>query len=101
MSPSAGSDMWIGLTAMIGEGHFRWLNSSVLTWSDWNDYSTIMTYNQPDGGHSELCVVYRWDSTLPGGMWVWEDRACTKEYGYLCQSQPGMHAHLHVQNNLY
>ena len=67
--------VWIGLSDIIGEGQFRWVNSRVMTWTYWEIY-------QPNMAFTQNCVEYSYN-------FGWEDRECGVANKFICQDKTG------------
>ncbi|XP_077994200.1 alpha-N-acetylgalactosamine-specific lectin-like [Glandiceps talaboti] len=70
---NAGSHLWMGLDDRDVEGEMRWLDGSLVTYSDWNTGQPDNYENKEDCGH----FVYH------NGKW--NDLPCSKKIGFICE----------------
>jgi len=66
---------WIGLTDVMVEGEFRWIDATPLDFQYWHP-------DQPDGGDTHDCVL-----TYNGGA-AWGDYYCDDTNGVVCRGAP-------------
>ena len=70
--------MWIGGSTGLATGVWRWVDTEVFTWHNWDPA-------QPDGPDNQWCLVY-------DGQSEWQDKGCDDNiYPFMCQSKPGMY----------
>ena len=67
---------WIGYDDRTVEGQFNWITSEVSGYTDWGTGQP----NNGAGGTAQNCVVLD-----PGLQDKWNDKACTDQYGYICE----------------
>ncbi|XP_038077198.1 lymphocyte antigen 75-like [Patiria miniata] len=71
--------MWIGLSDLTSNSQFRWIDGTALDYTNWNSGEP----NEANG--EEDCVEMTYDVVAAG---EWNDNACSKLNGYICQSYP-------------
>ncbi|XP_077995001.1 C-type mannose receptor 2-like [Glandiceps talaboti] len=70
---TSGSHLWIGLDDIAVEGEMKWVDGSLVTYSDWNT-------GQPDNyGNNEDCGHFRFSDGK------WNDLSCSNKIGFICE----------------
>jgi hypothetical protein len=81
----AGRFAFIGATDAVEEGTWRWVTGDTAFWLGDSDGMTVAgayqnwSANKPFGNTTRNCAGMRLDGT-------WEDRSCTAETPYFCES---------------
>jgi len=69
---------WFGYDDRTVEGQWNWITSEISGYTDWGT-------GQPNGGAAQNCAALD-----PGLANKWNDKACTDQYGYLCERDSAM-----------
>ncbi|XP_077997842.1 macrophage mannose receptor 1-like [Glandiceps talaboti] len=70
------SHLWIGLDDITVEGEMKWADNSLVTYSDW------FGREPNNGGGNEDC------GHLRSSDGKWNDMACTRKFGFICEKGP-------------
>ena len=81
--------VWIGLTDIIGEGQFRWVNSHVVEWVDW------LPWSGKDVAERH-CTVYANGRSAVNG---WDNLECEELHSFVCQDKLGTSSYLNIGCN--